>query len=299
MSTPSEKREMMEQKRKNWMKDRDLNIIQSQCYDEIKKNNNAIGSRNHLSSSINNKNNDNFKKNSTVFQTQEEKEMLRGFENAFQPLDITIVPEQQDVEEERNKQNELFLSMMTDKLSTKIRTETRKEFLSKNENSEWIKEKMDQYLEGELSTHTCKICFELMIVPIHTPILLFPCGGFNLLYLFMIYTYFILFLGHTFCTSCVDSHLNDKRETKRNDSIKDLNKHCPYCRSLIHSKAINLSLKDLIEQFSMQRKNIETGIDYDNNQKNFQVDTNLQMMEKYKSCKMRKRYYIIIYNLYS
>lgn len=239
MSTPSEKREMMEQNRKNWMRDRDLNMIQSQCYDEIKKNNNIIN-KNDVENSFSNHNKNNDNGNSTIFQ--------------------------------RNEQNEMFLSMMTNKLSNHIRTETRKEFLSNNGNSEWIKEKMDQYLEGELSTHTCKICFELMTSPCHTPILFFPCG-------------------HTFCTSCVDNHLNDKRKEKRNDNIKDLNKQCPYCRSIIHSKAINLSLKDLIEQFVMQRKNIECGIDYDDNKqlKNLQVDTNLQMLEKYKSCKMRKR----------
>ena len=46
---------------------------------------------------------------------------------------------------------------------------------------------MEDYLHGELSTHQCKICFELMAPPGHTPTLLFPCG-------------------HTFCAGCVDKN---------------------------------------------------------------------------------------------
>jgi hypothetical protein len=39
-----------------------------------------------------------------------------------------------------------------------------------------LSERMELYLEAELGTHTCKICFELMVSPVHTPVLLFPCG---------------------------------------------------------------------------------------------------------------------------
>ena len=73
---------------------------------------------------------------------------------------------------------DIFLNKLTDKLASHIREEVRKEIQNSNEFSgEDLAEKMDTYLQDELSTHTCKICFELMESDKgKTPILLFPCG---------------------------------------------------------------------------------------------------------------------------
>ena len=73
---------------------------------------------------------------------------------------------------------DMFLNKLTDKLASHIREEVRKEIQNSNEFSgEDLAEKMDTYLQDELSTHTCKICFELMESDKgKTPILLFPCG---------------------------------------------------------------------------------------------------------------------------
>ena len=73
---------------------------------------------------------------------------------------------------------DIFLNKLTDKLASHIREEVRKEIQNSNEFSgEDLAEKMDTYLQDELSTHTCKICFELMESEKgKTPILLFPCG---------------------------------------------------------------------------------------------------------------------------
>lgn len=98
-------------------------------------------------------------------------------------------------------ESDLFLSKLTDKLTAHIREEIQKELsnsISSHEVRDSVSSKMDSYLSAELSTHTCKICFELMVSPNHTPVLLFPCG-------------------HTFCKQCIDQ-------------VTRTNKGCPYCR---------------------------------------------------------------------
>ena len=135
-----------------------------------------------------------------------------------------------------------------------IRSEVKKEMeelnfgQTSNENS--LAEKMEVYLQSEVlivitvekklfilirsqnqlaSTHTCKICFELMQSPENTPYLLFPCG-------------------HTFCKQCLEKHCRGGNSR---------NKTCPYCRIPIESKAVNQALKDLIEQFVTQKKMVK------------------------------------------
>ena len=158
----------------------------------------------------------------------------------------------------KNTKNEtdIFLHRLTDKLTEHIRDEVMKEMQISMRNvdvRETVAEKMDSYLEAELSTHTCKICFELMTSPLHTPTLLFPCG-------------------HTFCKQCMDTHLASTTNVgsgngnvggtagtanpNGNGSGVGFNrgkKCCPYCRTVIESRAINQSLKDLIDQFSKQK----------------------------------------------
>lgn len=123
-----------------------------------------------------------------------------------------------------------ILHRLTDKLTEHIRHELQREMQSMKsvDVRETVAEKMDSYLEAELSTHTCKICFELMTSPVHTPILLFPCG-------------------HTFCQQCMDSHFGKKGQ------LSASGKTCPYCRTKIETRAVNQSLKDLIDQFSKQK----------------------------------------------
>ena len=142
-----------------------------------------------------------------------------------------------------------FLNRLTHRLTTQIREEVKKEIYdSGRENSVLsynVTERIESYLQEEVSinfvinhklnslllllqlssTHTCKICFELMTAPDNTPILLFPCG-------------------HTFCKQCIEKHCRDANKR---------NKCCPYCRTPIESKAVNQALKDLIDQFVTQK----------------------------------------------
>lgn len=141
-----------------------------------------------------------------------------------------------------NNETDVFLHRLTDKLTVHIRDEMKKEMQMNMRNTdvrETVAEKMDSYLEAELSTHTCKICFELMTSPVHTPILLFPCG-------------------HTFCQQCMDTHMNGTAAPGKGSAVPvrtgNVNKKtCPYCRVVIESRAVNQSLKDLIDQFSKQK----------------------------------------------
>jgi hypothetical protein len=143
---------------------------------------------------------------------------------------------------QRGGSTDAILHRLTDKLTEHIRLELQKEMQSLKtvDVRESVAEKMDSYLEAELSTHTCKICFELMTSPVHTPILLFPCG-------------------HTFCLQCTDSHMGisgSKGQPNRaqGGASSSIGKTCPYCRTKIESRAVNQSLKDLIDQFSKQKQ---------------------------------------------
>ena len=96
---------------------------------------------------------------------------------------------------------EKLITKLTEKISTQIREEIKKEMKTSLHNTslrDVVADKMENYLQAELHTHTCKICDELMLSPKNTPIILFPCG-------------------HTFCKCCVDR--------SRHQSI-----YCPYCR---------------------------------------------------------------------
>ncbi|GMH97616.1 hypothetical protein TrST_g10672 [Triparma strigata] len=137
-------------------------------------------------------------------------------------------------EDDQNSQNSLVntalsddtvLNKLTEKISTRLRQEIKDDLysLSKEDNAS-LAVSMENYLHGELQTHQCKICFELMMPPLYTPTLLFPCG-------------------HTFCTSCVDKNASKSKSHPK----------CPYCRSPIESSAVNHSLKDLIERFAKQK----------------------------------------------
>lgn len=147
---------------------------------------------------------------------------------------------------------EFFLNKLTDKLASHIREEVRKEIQNSNEFSgEDLAEKMDNYLQDELSTHTCKICFELMDSQMgKTPILLFPCG-------------------HTFCDICMNAHAQTQSKrlaasstaafmrSSTSSSLSALTRTtCPYCRTVVDSAAINQALKELIGQFAKQRKGV-------------------------------------------
>lgn len=65
------------------------------------------------------------------------------------------------------------------------------------------------YLETELQTHTCPVCYELMAPPAKAPMLLFPCG-------------------HSFCAQCINAHLARGSNT------------CPYCREQVRSRTSRL-----------------------------------------------------------
>ena len=58
------------------------------------------------------------------------------------------------------------------------------------------------YLDTELQTHSCPVCYQLMAPPHKDPVLLFPCG-------------------HSFCAQCVDGHIAKGHNT------------CPFCRAQV------------------------------------------------------------------
>ena len=85
--------------------------------------------------------------------------------------------------------------------------------------------RLEARLAKEIESHTCPICYELMIPPAHSPTLLFPCG-------------------HTFCSQCLEKHRHQ-------------NGRCPYCREKIKSSALNISLQQLIQNYVTSRDQVE------------------------------------------
>jgi hypothetical protein len=129
---------------------------------------------------------------------------------------------------------DVFLNRITERLAQNIRSEVQRELQMSTQSDnvrDAISERMESFLQAELGTHVCKICFELMASPDHTPMLLFPCG-------------------HTFCKKCLDIHSKKCVRAKPT---------CPYCRAGIVSTAVNQSLKDLIDQFAAQRALVHSG----------------------------------------
>ncbi|GMH50080.1 hypothetical protein TrRE_jg1184 [Triparma retinervis] len=136
--------------------------------------------------------------------------------------------------EERQQANEIKevkgeVKQEAGRLRVELKEDLRKsQALTGKENID-LAASMENYLAGELMTHQCQICYELMAPPHHTPTLLFPCG-------------------HTFCNKCVERSKEGKEGKKGK---------CPYCRSPITSSAVNHSLKDLIERFADQKGKLE------------------------------------------
>lgn len=87
--------------------------------------------------------------------------------------------------------------------------------------------KFEKTISKEIESNTCGICYELMVPPLNSPMLLFPCG-------------------HTFCKSCIYLPNNKQHINK-----------CPFCRANIKSVALNISLQKLICIFSNNKHLLE------------------------------------------
>lgn len=126
--------------------------------------------------------------------------------------------------------SEDVLDQLTQRITVRLRSELQAELQRTSIRSETDHQQARQQIEGSLSqeieSHTCPICYELMVAPQNAPILLFPCG-------------------HTFCCVCINSHT--QRHKKR---------LCPCCREVIQSQAPNVSLQQLIASFAAQSRQL-------------------------------------------
>ena len=127
-----------------------------------------------------------------------------------------------------------LLDQLTEKISRRVHQELTRDMKKlAPEDQVNLADKMETYLSSELChTHNCQICFEVMVPPERTPMLLFPCG-------------------HTFCRACLERQSKTARPGKK--------KTCPLCRQPIQSTAENHSLRQLIERFVQQKEVLEKG----------------------------------------
>jgi hypothetical protein len=167
-----DKKAQLEERKKKWMMERDISSLKSEVLGEMR---------------------------STSQEVVAVKSNYKHANNFSAPTSSSSVA---------TTDTDAFLNKLTDKLTAHIRNEIRKEMMDSVDSQGGrvaIAEKIDDYMQTELSSHTCKICFEVMTSPVHTPILLFPCG-------------------HTFCKACIEQHLSAADPSRR------VNKGCPYCR---------------------------------------------------------------------
>jgi RING-type zinc-finger len=85
---------------------------------------------------------------------------------------------------------------------------------------------MERFLAQEIESHACPVCFELMLAPVHAPMLLFPCG-------------------HTFCSACLEPRGGGNYTARLS--------RCPHCREAIEKRAVNVALQQLIQSLAAQR----------------------------------------------
>lgn len=135
--------------------------------------------------------------------------------------------------------HQAYLTRLTERLAERLRVELQteverahKQTVEANRRAEERRGRvLDDHLAREIESHTCAICYELMLPPDRGPILLFPCG-------------------HTFCAACVHHHTHEQRRG-----------NCPLCRVQITSRAPNISLQQVIEAYSTKQKQLDQNQD--------------------------------------
>ena len=117
---------------------------------------------------------------------------------------------------------------------------------------------MEGHLVKELESHTCPICYELMVPPQHGPVLLFPCG-------------------HSFCSEVrwrnataarrgVSSVRASANSHAQRAPPQCLDHHmvthgkglCPFCRMPIKSRAANIALQQLIQGYAARKDKLRS-----------------------------------------
>lgn len=113
-----------------------------------------------------------------------------------------------------NAYNDAIVDSISNMLKTQIRQELEKETNLQLLRQSMVNRKLGDFLSMEIETHTCDVCFQLMLPPERAPIIAYPCG-------------------HTFCAHCMSEITQRKRGVPL----------CPDCRDPIESQAINLPLQ--------------------------------------------------------
>ena len=126
---------------------------------------------------------------------------------------------------------EAILDRITERLASRLRTELRTEVeaaaAAGQEHAKANSASMEAFLASEIESHTCPICYELMLAPERPPILLFPCG-------------------HSFCGSCLQQHIDVHGKGR-----------CPVCRKSIASRAVNVPLQQLIQSYQSEKNRVQ------------------------------------------
>lgn len=190
-----EKRAVLEARRAKWMQDRNLSLLRQEAEGEVRRE--MFSSSSTRSSSSGNQ--------TAAAGVSERRSGSAG--NVSSHPGVVMRSSSSSAFTSSSAPDDAFLNKLTERLASHIREEVKKEMMgcvNDPRAKDMVVERMDCYLQEELQTHVCKICFEVMLSPHHTPILLFPCG-------------------HTFCKLCMDT--NASVAGKSGGGGK-----CPFCR---------------------------------------------------------------------
>ena len=122
--------------------------------------------------------------------------------------------------------NDDLLVKITERIANSLKERLRSENASKQSSQYGDAAEVGNKVEEWVTTHTCGICYEVMVPPNCTPMLLVPCG-------------------HTFCKTCMSAQASREERPR-------LGK-CPYCRTRIEHLAENQALKSLIQLVHQQQ----------------------------------------------
>ena len=110
--------------------------------------------------------------------------------------------------------------------------------------------KIEATFAKEIESNVCPICLQLLVPPMHSPYILFPCG-------------------HTFCQTCIEVY-----HKKTNKKI------CALCKQKYKSRAKNIALQSLIELYWAKKDSIQQQADQEQlqNQQNVQEQDSINAL---------------------
>lgn len=178
MSDKADKRRLLEEKKRRWMNEREAALHPSNSWNQPNDPQHSIRSSGYNSTS----GGTNYNNISSSNNYNSNNRLSSGTPDILTAEMTNVIREQISKELRNNQYN----------------------YQTRDVNQNNSNQALEEYvLQQEAQSHTCKICFEIMVSPRRTPMILYPCG-------------------HTFCKECMIQHADRASNNSK--------PNCPYCR---------------------------------------------------------------------